>query len=239
MLNFNDFKIFHLFSVDSTNNFAISHLISNPSNFVVIADQQTAGKTTKSNLDWKSPLGNLYFSFVLKIPSSLLAHFQLISFLSSLSILQVVKDLSPLVDVKIKWPNDVLLNSKKLSGILIEKYLDFAIIGIGVNISSFPSLDSKFPPTSLSNEGINISKEDFSFLLINKIISNFNLVFENDFSIIIKQILPFMFRFNMPISLSFNGKIYNGIFSNIENNGAITIFNGKDTFSFLSAQFLN
>ena len=238
MLKFNDFQLFHLDKVDSTNKVAIEKLNEYPHNFIVIADEQTSGKTTKSNIEWKSPIGNLYFSFVIKIPSQFNKFFQLISFISSLSIVEVIKVIDTNVDIKIKWPNDVLLNMKKISGILIEKYMDFAIIGIGVNIKSFPIINAKFPPTSLFDENIHIDKDEFAFLLANRLIENLNIAFDDNFTSITKQILPFMYKINQNVSLLFNNKIYSGIFIGIENNGAIKLKHNDTIQSFLSADLL-
>ena len=49
------------------------------------------------------------------------------------------------IKIQIKWPNDVLMDEKKLSGILIEKEGDFAIIGVGVNINSHPKRNETIP----------------------------------------------------------------------------------------------
>src|SRR5690606_31793898 len=57
----------------------------------------------------------------------------------------------------LKWPNDVLLNGRKIAGILLESAtgngaLDWLIVGMGVNLASFPA-GTAFPATSLANEG--------------------------------------------------------------------------------------
>jgi BirA family biotin operon repressor/biotin-[acetyl-CoA-carboxylase] ligase len=121
---------------------------------VVVADEQTAGRGRIKRL-WLSPRGSLALSVVL-YPS--------LSFLPSLIMvasLAVVHAIARVTGLKsqIKWPNDVLINDQKICGILIEsevrgRQVDFAIIGIGINVnlnpSDFPEISP--PPTSLSHE---------------------------------------------------------------------------------------
>lgn len=128
---------------------------------VVIADEQTAGKGRLKRV-WLSPKGSVSLSIIL-YPS--------VVYLSSLIMvasLAVVHSIGAVTGLKsqLKWPNDVLVNGRKVSGILIENSVrgdtvKYAIIGIGVNVnlrlSDFPEI---LPTaTSLSDElGRDISR---------------------------------------------------------------------------------
>lgn len=122
--------------------FLTSALDKNNPNFLVVADKQTAGYGTH-NRKWESPNGNLYFSFdcyfenVQNIPYviSYALHKTISHFLSCDSL---KKHLS----VVIKWPNDILINSKKIAGILVEESFGTYIVGIGVNLLESPLLIS-------------------------------------------------------------------------------------------------
>ena len=104
---------------------------------VVVADQQTQGRG-RLGRTWSSPAGlNLYFSVVLRpvIPPSAAAQLTL---LASLALAQTVVHAGA-ESVEIKWPNDLLLDGRKLAGILTEMRTDsyriqYVIVGIGVNI---------------------------------------------------------------------------------------------------------
>lgn len=82
--------------------------------------------------------------------------------LCGLSLCQIIKELNPQNLVQIKWPNDVLINGAKVSGMLLEKGPnDYIIIGIGVNIVNYPQeKDIIYKTTSLQHENIIISPEN-------------------------------------------------------------------------------
>jgi BirA family biotin operon repressor/biotin-[acetyl-CoA-carboxylase] ligase len=124
-----------------------------PEGTVVIAERQSTGRG-RFNRVWASPPGNIYLSVVLRPPSEVLPH---LSLLSALAVAKAVDSLG--LHAYIHWPNDVLLNGKKVAGILIEgSYSDitssYTVVGIGVNVNadpaeSLPELADK--ATSLKN----------------------------------------------------------------------------------------
>lgn len=239
MFDIADFKFIHLSNVDSTNVYAKSLILNGEnSNCIIVADTQTNGKTTKSNSFWESPVGNLYFTMAVKIDEHFQKFLHLFSFLSALSLVESVRGLSSEdINIKIKWPNDVLFNVKKLSGILIEKEKDFIIIGVGVNISHYPkSINIKYPTTSLLNEGINIGKDEFAHIFARQIIKNLNWCMETEFSELIDRIKNYMYKIGEKIFITFNNENFIGIFENIDSNGAIVIKTDSGVKSFLSAE---
>ena len=106
---------------------------------VVLAGEQTAGRG-RFGRTWVSEPGNLYLSIVLR-PS--LQVLQYLSLLSSVAVLRAIRKTTGL-EPSIKWPNDLRLNGKKVCGILVENALQdnsvqYAIIGVGINVSIAPS----------------------------------------------------------------------------------------------------
>src|SRR4030042_1586531 len=105
---------------------------------VVIAGRQTAGKG-RIGRTWLSPEGSLAMSVILKPPLENLPQLVMIA---SLAVVRAIKNVAGL-DTRIKWPNDILINGKKVCGILIENEAkggrgNFAIIGIGINVNFDP-----------------------------------------------------------------------------------------------------
>ena len=130
---------------------------------VIIADEQTAGKG-RMKRTWLSPKGSIALSIIL-YPS--MVYLSSLTMLASLAVVRCIETVTSLKP-QVKWPNDVLINGRKVCGILIESgvrqnIVDFAIIGIGVNVnlrlSDFPEI---LPTaTSLSDElGRNVSRLD-------------------------------------------------------------------------------
>ena len=99
---------------------------------VISARSQTNGRGRRGR-GWVSLDGNLFFSLGVE---NELKNLGALVFIASLSLWQTVRNLDPLLNVKLKWPNDVLVNDKKISGMLLEKGAgDYWVIGIGVNVT--------------------------------------------------------------------------------------------------------
>ncbi|MBA7470642.1 Bifunctional ligase/repressor BirA [subsurface metagenome] len=121
---------------------------------VIIADEQTAGRGRIKRV-WLSPKGSVALSIILYPSVVNLPSLIMLASLAVVHSIEAVTGLKP----QVKWPNDVLVNDKKVCGILIESsvrgnIVDYAIIGIGVNVnlrlSGFPEIQST--ATSLSAE---------------------------------------------------------------------------------------
>ena len=130
---------------------------------VIIADEQTAGKGRIMRV-WLSPKGSIALSVIL-YPS--VAYLPSLIMLASLAVIHSIEAVTGLKS-QVKWPNDVLINGKKVCGVLIESnvrgdIVDYAIIGIGVNVNlrlyDFPEIQPT--ATSLSDElGRDVSRLD-------------------------------------------------------------------------------
>lgn len=128
---------------------------------VIIADEQTEGRGRLGRTWIAPPASNLLISIIL-YPK--LAQLSQLNMVAALSVSQAVEKVTELSS-SIKWPNDILIRGKKVSGILIENILEgrevkASIVGIGINVNFFPDLDITPTPTSLSGEcGKELSRE--------------------------------------------------------------------------------
>ena len=131
--------IFHFESLPSTNTYAKS-LTSNgvEEGTIVIADQQTAGHGRLGRHWHAEPGKNLTFSLIIR-PDLPPGQIGLVSLYTSIAVTQALTLLTPL-HIKCKWPNDVIVNSKKCCGILSEATftngtISYITIGIGINVN--------------------------------------------------------------------------------------------------------
>ena len=101
----------------------------------IVAQAQSAGRG-RYRRKWVSHHGNLYVSFIYSAPErdSRLAYVVAVAVSETLN--------SYGIDCEIKWPNDILVCGKKISGILIEYSGPYVIVGIGINIKSNPTVDA-------------------------------------------------------------------------------------------------
>ena len=121
-------------------------------NGVIISDKQTQGKG-KYGTKWISKKGNLYMTLFFKVKNYntiLKLQFKTLKIIKSI----LTKKINSKNKISIKYPNDILVNDKKLSGILIESISFhksiYGLVGIGVNISNSPNI-RKYQTTCLNN----------------------------------------------------------------------------------------
>lgn len=124
---------------------------------LVWAREQLEGRGRQGRT-WSSPPGNLYLSLILR-PDCTPAEAAQLGFVAALGLGGGVGSVAPpMVEVRYKWPNDVLFNRRKGAGLLLESRMDasggvdWLVLGLGVNVTSFPE-NTAFPATSLRFEG--------------------------------------------------------------------------------------
>jgi len=127
---------------------------------LVWALEQTAGRGRRGRI-WSSPPGNLYVSLILR-PRCPLDQAAQLGFIAALAIGDTLGSICEerLDLISYKWPNDVLVRGRKISGILLESELQsdgkmplFVVVGVGVNLISSPR-DTEFPATSIAEEDL-------------------------------------------------------------------------------------
>ena len=144
--------------IDSTNAEAARQAAQGaPDGTVVWAEAQSGGRG-RSGRPWKSPAGNLYCSFLLR-PRAAPGVAAQLSFVAALAVADLARSaLPPDAAVQLKWPNDVLVDGRKLSGILLEAAaaqdgtLERLVVGIGVNLAHHPE-GTDTVATDLASEG--------------------------------------------------------------------------------------
>lgn len=166
-------------TVISTMDVALKHIMEGAKEpFVILAKEQTQGRGREENT-WFSPKGGLYVSFVLPMKDSLAK--EAIAMFHYSTAIAIVTCLTKLFDIriKIKWPNDIHYEGKKLAGLLIE-YIsstqDFMIIGIGINVNN---RTERFP-NYLQENSISLLEIIKKESNINKIVDNLKIqILEN------------------------------------------------------------
>lgn len=125
---------------------------------LVVADRQTAGRGRRGR-GWESPSGcSIYMSILLR-PEFLPAKAPMLTLVMAYSVTESLRACTGL-DLRIKWPNDIVLNGKKLVGILTEMsteidYINHVVIGVGINVNmdSFQKILQRQPLHSGLRQG--------------------------------------------------------------------------------------
>lgn len=166
--------IHHLAEVSSTNDIARKMAADGaPHLTVVYADSQHAGRGRRGR-EWVSPPGNLYCSIILRPDVGLPSRkaegktedaWPDIGTLGQVTALAIYRAIAPFISgvtPLIKWPNDVLVNRKKISGLLIEAEgvrqtaqnsttADFIIVGVGINVAFAPETSAPYEAVCLAD----------------------------------------------------------------------------------------
>ena len=129
------YKLISLDKISSTQDFAYDLIATGKATnkTVVTATAQTAGRG-RYRRTWVSRTGNLYASFIYKMPE----RNPKLSYAVAVAIAETLIYFG--VEPKIKWPNDILVDGKKICGVLIEYAQNFVIVGIGINIKTCPNV---------------------------------------------------------------------------------------------------
>ena len=234
-------KIIHFEELDSTNTeckrLIEANVIKDP--VWVQADYQTAGRG-RNEKEWLSDTGNLLISLALPIEFPL-SKLPLISCISSLSVYECISELIEDKELlKIKWPNDILYNNAKISGILIENTLtahkQFSIIGIGINITSSPNIQN-FKTTylnSIVNKSVGL--KNIIHLLNKYFFYYLNMIKLNKHRDLIELYKKYSWRYNDQITLVLNSEEYTGTFDDITDDFEILINTDNNVMKFSAGE---
>ena len=212
-------RIYDFELLNSTNEYIKNNINFLNDGDIVLAKEQTSGKGRFGN-KWQSPAGNLYFSFILKTKIDRSDVFK-IHMRTSVTIINLLKKYK--IEARIKYPNDILVNNKKIAGILIESLgydkIENLIIGIGININQIDFIELKNKATSIKI--INKINTDTREVL-NEFINMYNSQYlEPDLYEEYRKNLTFLKK-----TVKSNGKIYQILDIDIKGNILVDTENG-------------
>jgi len=224
-------EVVHLEATDSTNRVAHEYgKAGAEEGLVIIAEQQTAGKG-RLGRPWVSPAGvNLYTSILLR-PSILPRWATQLTFLSSVAVARAVEEVAGLRP-QVKWPNDVLIDGKKVAGILNEidaemEGIHYLVMGIGVNLNmtedQFPD-DLRYPATSLALEaGRDISRLAFARALYRGLDDLYRTYLQEGFTPIAAAWNLFFAWQGKKVEVDFQDHRLQGTVTGIDTDGALLL----------------
>jgi BirA family biotin operon repressor/biotin-[acetyl-CoA-carboxylase] ligase len=226
------FSLVELESVGSTNDEArIRADTGAPAGTIVWAKRQVSGRGRRGRA-WISPKGNLYCSVILRpnVNPSVAAQ---LSFVTALALGEGLHSLLPLcATLQYKWPNDVLIDGKKIAGILLESQvgeygnMEWVVIGTGVNVTSYP-MDTERPATSLDQVGCQLAVEDVLAAYGNTLWTWLSCWNNAGFDPIRKAWLNRAIGIGEAIEVRLPNQILKGTFDSLDMNGALILLTSE------------
>ena len=198
---------------------------------VVLAESQSSGKG-RIGRRWESPAGvNLYCSVVLR-PGIMPYEAPQLTFLSAVAVARAIEAATGL-QPQIKWPNDILIQGRKVAGLLNEMSaetdgINFVILGIGVNLNmsadQFPS-DLRHPATSLLLEsGRSVGRCRFAALLLNELDRLYLAFCASGFGPVRQEWQQRCNAHGRRLAVSDSGReLVSGMFAGIDGDGALLV----------------
>ena len=230
------YNLINLKTVKSTN-LEIKKMISskiNINNLCLSADNQTDGYGRR-NAKWFSYKGNIHLSILVK-PKCSINEVNQLSFMTSITLGNTLKKIKSNINIKYKWPNDILLNNKKIAGVIVEtssfvnKKIKWVIIGIGLNIKKSPNLNTKeFKITSLNKEKIYVRKDDFIDSFLQRFFRNYEFWKKKGFNFIKKDWISNVYKKNNKIVVKYQNNYIKGKILDLLINGGIKLKTSKET----------
>ena len=208
-----------------------------PEGYSLLSINQTCGRGTRKK-KWISIPGNLFLSTLIR-PNVEITKLSQISIIFGLSLFQFIKSLGlNKKQIKIKWPNDILIESKKVSGILVERFENFCVIGVGLNINSNPSENNTgIKSTCLSNY-INTSELKLSILslqLLEFFYKNYNIWLSNFLNPFLNQINSNLAFLNNEVNFNHGKIIKSGKITGINSDGNLKILLNNNNHLYLTS----
>jgi BirA family biotin operon repressor/biotin-[acetyl-CoA-carboxylase] ligase len=195
---------------------------------LVWAREQTAGRGRRGR-SFHSPPGNLYVSLVMR-PTCAPAEAAPLGMVAAVAVGEAAATVieRPSV-VALKWPNDVLVRGRKVSGILIESAargsdrLEWLILGIGVNVESFPE-GVEFPATCLAREAsMPLTVENVLGTLLHSLTAWLGVWRAKGFAPVREAWLARAWKMAEPIVARLEGETLEGCFAGLDENGVLLL----------------
>ncbi len=223
--------IIKLNTIGSTNTFlkemAFKGLIENYT--VVTAENQFEGRGQMGS-KWESEKGkNLTFSVFVRFGEFEIAGNNYLSYATSLALFRVLLTYK-LPKLKIKWPNDILSDGKKIGGILIEnnfkkKYLNYSVIGIGINVNQECYSSELKEATSLKNIlGKEVDKDNLLASFLKSIKKEIDRCVPENFQEIKREYLDHLYKKETPTMFKDSkGVVFMGKIVGVSSSGSLQV----------------
>lgn len=195
--------------------------------YLCLAELQTAGKGRRGR-QWQSPYGaNLYFSWAATLPVGV-AGLEGLSLAIGILVAKVLSQ-NKINDVKVKWPNDVYVDGKKIAGILIEVDGDLTshcnlVVGVGVNFCfSSLHLETIGQPFTAVDCHSTLSRNEMSVMLTAGVEAVVRELCNGNTVGLLDEWSAYDYLLNKPVNISLGGQVITGVARGVSNTGNLIV----------------
>jgi len=198
-----------------------------PSGQAFLVGEQTAGRGRRG-ASWSSMRGGMYLSVLLR-PSLLPQAYFGLSFVAALAIREELGRRLAGYDVRLKWPNDVLVGGGKISGILLEARGDAIVIGTGVNIVPVSAVaNARLPAISVNDLGGDVSPPELAESYGNNLLARVESYVRSGFEPVRLEWLLHCAHIGDRVRVSTGADVIAGLFDDLDTDGALVLRDDAD-----------
>ena len=239
-------KFLYLDEVDSTNLFGKKNIDQLADKTVIVATRQTAGRGRLSRAWLDLGEGNLFVSIILKPSNKFDEKFTNLTQFLSVVLCKVLEEYG--ITPQIKWPNDVLINGKKIAGILSETVMQGAnfkglVLGFGVNITATQNDVEKITDKAVTSLSLELktnmpTTNEFLNKVTNLFFKEYNKFLDSGFEFIKHDYINRACFLEKEVCVQVFDKIKTGIAKSIDDSGALLLENNNEKFVLMIGDIL-
>lgn len=214
-----DKKAYYFSEVPSTQSVAQDLAEKGIEEALVVSEIQKNGRGRR-NRSWQSSRGGLWFTLILR-PNEPPSKASFLNIIAGLSVAKAIEDILD-IHASLKWPNDVLLDEKKVCGILSEMkgevdHLDYVLLGVGLNVNNNVSVEGSTSLSEIKSKRINRT------VLLKAIIRNFEDLMDEDRSRVVDSWESRSSTIGKRVEVQKVDGNYDGLAEGIDENGALIV----------------
>jgi len=232
-------RVYYFEEIDSTQNFA-QQIASDKKEdgTIIIAEKQTSGRGRLDRI-WASPKGGMWFSLIIH-PKFDVSSSTLVPIAGAVALSKSIKSILG-VETQVKWPNDIMMNGKKVAGMLVNasvqaNNIDYLVLGVGINFDVDVKKLEKRLSKSPNFYGVNsLRKKDDNtspIVLLKEFLLQFEKVLlqlnKGEKSKIVKEWTKRADRIGEKITINTSNGEISGISHGIDNDGALKVKTAKE-----------
>ena len=189
---------------------------------VVVAERQTTGRG-RMQRNWLSTEGGLYFTIVLRPPIPPVLSYR-ITYAASMVLANTLRRLYP-IDARVKWPNDILVDGKKIAGLLAEMEAEsdritYLNVGIGINVNNDPTVSEPGASSLKRILGKGISRKQ----LLSEFLDRFeSRIVDRPLKYVISEWKACTVTLNRRVKIVTTYEVSEGLAMDVDDNGALIL----------------
>ncbi|MDE6234012.1 MAG: biotin--[acetyl-CoA-carboxylase] ligase [Lachnospiraceae bacterium] len=221
-------NVLYLYETDSTNEYAKKAALDSPDGTLVVADSQVKGKG-RLGKSWSSPHGKAIFMSIILKEHIIPENASMITIVAAIAVLKAIEGITK--DAAVKWPNDIVINGKKICGILTEMKSSgmnsqYVVVGIGINVNNteFPKEIADVAASLYTETGICYDRTEIICRVMKEFEKYYNIFLrDNDLSEIVKDYNRNLININNQVDIISEDNVYRAESKGIDERGRLIV----------------